>query len=193
MRKLLGIGKLTVITGPMFSGKTSRLLEMLERERFAGRKVILFKPEIDHRYSENSVKTHKGIELEATTVKTNANGVKALLKASSSYNVVGVDEAQFWDESSCLEEALDSMATAKKVVYVSTLNKDYRGTPFGVSERLLAMADDIYSLTAVCTKCGDEAVFSQRMIEGVEESGPRIVIGGKEAYQPRCRNCFLKP
>jgi len=191
-KKALNIGKLVVITGPMFSGKTSRLIELLERERFAGRKVVLFKPEIDKRYGEATVKTHKGIELDATVVRTNAAGVKALEKAASDYNVIGVDEAQFWDENSGLEEVLDKIASSKRIVYVSTLNKDYKGRPFGISESLLAYADEIHSLTAVCTKCGEEAVFSQRMIDGVEESGPRIVIGGKEAYQPRCRNCFMR-
>ncbi len=193
MKKGFSVGKLIVITGPMFSGKTSRLIEFLERERFAGRKVILFKPEIDKRYAENKVKTHKGIELDATVVRTNKAGVKAIYDVSSDYDVIGVDEAQFWDDDSGLEEALNNLAFMKKRVYVSTLNKDYKGVPFGVSERLLAYADEIYSLTAVCTKCGEDAVFSQRMIDGVEESGPRIVVGGKEAYQPRCRNCFVKP
>ena len=175
----------------MFSGKTSRLIELLERERFAGRKVILFKPDMDRRYSENMVKTHKGIELDATTVKTNSSGIKALINVAPDYDVIGVDEAQFWDENSGIEEALNNLASSKKIVYVSTLNKDYKGRPFSVSENLLAYADTIHSLTAVCTKCGEDAVFSQRMIDGVEESGPRIVIGGREAYQPRCRNCFV--
>jgi thymidine kinase len=192
-KKSLDIGKLVVITGPMFSGKTSRLIEFLERERFAGRKVILFKPEIDKRYGEGSVKTHKGIELEATVVKTDRGGARAIFKSASDYSVIGVDEAQFWNENSGLEDILNDLASQKKIVYVSTLNKDYRGVPFSVSERLLAYADEIYSLTAVCTKCGEDAVFSQRMIDGVPESGPRIVVGGKEAYQPRCRNCYIKP
>lgn len=177
----------------MFSGKTSRLIELLERERFAGRKVILFKPEVDRRYGEDKVKTHKGIELDATVVKIDKGGVKALYKSALDYGVIGVDEAQFWNENSGLEEVLNDLASKKKMVYVSTLNKDYRGSPFGVSERLLTYADEIYSLTAVCTKCGEDAVFSQRMIDGIPESGPRIVVGGKEAYQPRCRNCYIKP
>ena len=180
-----------VITGPMFSGKTSRLIELLERERFAGRKVILFKPEIDTRSGESKVRTHKGAELDATVVRTGKAGVKAIFDVSSDYNVIGIDEAQFWDDDSGLEETLNKLASMKKIVYVSTLNKDYRGIPFNISEKLLAYADYIYSLTAVCTKCGEEAVFSQRMIDGTSKSGPRIVIGGKEAYQPRCRNCFV--
>ena len=190
-KKSLELGRLVVITGPMFSGKTSRLIELLERERLSGRKVILFKPEIDTRSSESKVKTHKGVELDATVVRTGKAGVKALFDVGSDYNVIGIDEAQFWDDDSKLEETLNKLASMKKIVYVSTLNKDYKGVPFSISENLLALADYIYSLTAVCTKCGEEAVFSQRIIDGIAKSGPRIVIGGKEAYQPRCRNCFV--
>ncbi len=193
MKKIPETGKLVVITGPMFSGKTSRLIELLERERFAGRSVVLYKPNIDDRYGKAKVTTHRGIDFDAKIVGTDKNSVNEISEKVKEFNVVGIDEAQFWDEDSMLPEALNSIADSKKIVYVSTLNKDYRGEPFVISEKLLALADEIYSLTAVCTKCGENAVFSQRIRDGASESGPRIVIGGKEAYQPRCRNCFVKP
>lgn len=186
-------GKFVVISGPMFSGKTSRLIELLEREMIAGRRIELFKPEIDSRYSQSEVVTHKGIRLPARVIPLNSDGVKKIEALGSNVDAIGVDEAQFWPLSSGLPSALDRLAYLGKIVYASVLNRDHAGEPFGIAMELLARADDVQSLTAVCSKCGDDAYFTQRVMDGKEVFGERVVVGGKELYEPRCRKCFVRP
>jgi len=186
-------GQLVVICGPMFSGKTSRLLELLEREMIAGRRIELFKPEIDARYSSSEVVTHKGLKLPARVVPITGAGVKRIVATSRKVDVVGVDEAQFWPPAVELPKALEMLAFSGKRVYVSVLNRDHAGEPFGNAMELLARADVIHSLTAVCVKCGGEAYFTQRTSEGREVFGPQVVVGGKELYEPRCRKCYVRP
>jgi len=187
------IGRFIVITGPMFSGKTSRLIEFLEREQFAGRKIILFKPKIDRRYSRLNVSTHKGITLPATVVPVDKRSLLDMKKLADSANVIGVDELQFWNNDSGVVEMLESMADNGKKVYVATLNRDHMGKPFENTVKALSVADEIHFLTAVCVKCGADATFSQRIIQGKESFGKRIMVGGKESYEPRCRRCFVWP
>ncbi|MEM3185982.1 MAG: thymidine kinase [Conexivisphaerales archaeon] len=186
-------GLLLVIMGPMFSGKTSRLLELLERDMIAGRKISLFKPRIDNRYSQGEVVTHKGIKLPATVVSIDSDGVSKIENDSADSQVIGVDEAQFWPLDSCLPETLDRLAFKGKIVYVSLLNRDHRGEPFGSAMELLARADEVQSLNAVCARCGDEAYFTQRLYKGKETFGEQVQIGGKELYEPRCRACYVRP
>jgi thymidine kinase len=187
------MGKLTVITGPMFSGKTSRLIELLEREMLAGRNTLLFKPEIDKRYDTTYVTTHKGIRLPAIVVSVDNDGVKKIKTLSEGVDVIGIDEAQFWDHDSILPEVVDSIASMKKIVYIAALNKNHLGIPFKTSQEIIARADQVYSLTAVCAKCGEDATFTQRVMNGREVFGEAIKIGGMESYEPRCRNCFVFP
>ncbi len=187
------MGKLIVITGPMFSGKTSRLIELLEREMLAGRNTMLFKPEIDKRYDNNSVTTHKGIKLPAIVVNMDNNGVNKIYESSKNADAIGIDEAQFWNHNSILPDIADKIAGENKMVYIAALNKNHFGIPFKTSMEIMARADQIYSLTAVCAKCGEDATFTQRIINGKETFGEAIKIGGKESYEPRCRNCFVYP
>ncbi|MEM0118411.1 MAG: hypothetical protein QXX17_01380 [Conexivisphaerales archaeon] len=187
-------GKLVVISGPMFSGKTSRLIELLEREMIAGRKIELFKPEIDSRYSQAEVVTHKGARLPAKVISLDERGIEAMTGYARGVNAIGVDEAQFWPSSTALPEKLDELAFSGKSVYVSVLNRDHAGLPFGIAMELMARADYVQSLNAVCAKCGsDDAYFTQRVVAGKEVFGERVKIGGKELYEPRCRACFVKP
>jgi len=186
-------GKLIVITGPMFSGKTSRLIEFLEREMLAGRNTLLFKPEIDKRYDNNFVTTHKGIKLPAIVLNNDNEGAKKIYELSKNVDVIGIDEAQFWDHNSILPEISDKIASENKIVYIAALNKNHLGIPFKTSMEILSRADQIYSLTAVCAKCGEDATFTQRILNGKETFGETIKIGGKESYEPRCRNCFVFP
>ena len=189
----LPLGQLVVIDGPMFSGKTSRLLELLERELIAGRKLELFKPQIDNRYSASEVVTHKGLKLPAKVVPMTKAGVRLMARMSSLVDVVGVDEAQFWPTMLELPKELERMSYAGKRVYVSVLNRDHTGEPFGNAMELLARADVIHSLSAVCVRCGGEAYFTQRTSEGREIFGPQVVVGLKELYEPRCRSCYVRP
>ncbi len=186
-------GQLVVIDGPMFSGKTSRLLELLERELIAGRKIELFKPQIDARYSPSEVVTHKGLKLPAKVVPITKAGVKLIADMSAGVDVIGVDEAQFWPTKVELPRQLEGMSYLGKRVYVSVLNRDHTGEPFGNAMELLARADVIHSLSAVCVKCGNDAYFTQRTSEGREIFGAQVVVGGKELYEPRCRSCYVRP
>lgn len=189
-----GKGKFVVISGPMFSGKTSRLIELLEREMIAGRKIELFKPEIDKRYTLAEVVTHKGTRLPAKVLSLDKNGLDTLFQYGKDCDAIGVDEAQFWPADSELPKVLDKLAFMGKMVYASVLNRDHAGLPFGIAMELMARADYIQSLSAVCSKCGsDDAYFTQRVVEGKEVFGERVKVGGKELYEPRCRNCFVRP
>ncbi len=193
IRMSITTGKLIVITGPMFSGKTSRLIEFLERHTLAGRKVILFKPDIDGRYSETDVVTHKGIKLPATLSPVDYRAREFITDHVSDYEVVGLDEAQFWKNEAGIPELLENLALERKIVYASALNRDHFGNPFSVTSRLLGYADEIFSLTAVCAVCGGDAIFTQRIINGKPAFGEIIRVGGKDLYEPRCRNCFVHP
>ena len=189
--KNINIGKLTVITGPMFSGKTSRLIELLEREILAGRNTLLFKPEIDKRYDTTFVTTHKGMRLPAIVLNTDNDGVNKMYNLSKNVDVIGIDEAQFWNHNSTLPEIADKISSENKIVYVAALNKNHLGYPFKTSMEIISRADQVYSLTAVCAKCGENATFTQRVMNGKEVFGEQIKIGGMESYEPRCRKCFI--
>jgi thymidine kinase len=191
--KNISMGRLVLITGPMFSGKTSRLIELLEREILAGRNTLLFKPEIDKRYDTTFVTTHKGMRLPAIVLNTDNDGVKKMYELSKNVDVIGIDEAQFWDHDSILPEVADRIASEDKIVYVAALNKNHTGTPFKTSMEIIARADQVYSLTAVCAKCGEDATFTQRVMNGKEVFGEQIKVGGIESYEPRCRKCFVYP
>ena len=191
--KNISMGRLVLITGPMFSGKTSRLIELLEREILAGRNTLLFKPERDKRYDTTFVTTHKGMRLPAIVLNTDNDGVKKMYELSKNVDVIGIDEAQFWDHDSILPEVADRIASEDKIVYVAALNKNHTGTPFKTSMEIIARADQVYSLTAVCAKCGEDATFTQRVMNGKEVFGEQIKVGGIESYEPRCRKCFVYP
>lgn len=176
----------------MFAGKTSRLIELLEREVYAGHKIVLFKPQVDHRYSDTDVVTHKGEKLSAITLPTTESGLDQIRKIPDDIDVIGVDEGQFWPAALKLANVLDELAYKGKTVYVAILNKDHFGKPFNNID-ILARADYIHSLTAICKKCGHEATFVQRIRDGKEVFGIQVEVGGMESYEPRCRNCFVRP
>ncbi|MEM0139721.1 MAG: thymidine kinase [Ferroplasma sp.] len=191
--KNINMGKLTVITGPMFSGKTSRLIQLLEREMLAGRNTLLFKPEIDKRYDVSYATTHKGIRLPAIVIDIDNEGVDKIYELARNVDVIGVDEAQFWDHDSKLPDIVDMLASENKIVYIAALNRNHLGIPFKTSMKIIALADQVQSLTAVCAKCGEDATFTQRILDGHEVFGEQIKVGGKESYEPRCRKCFVYP
>ena len=192
MRRKNKQGKLVAITGPMFAGKTSKLIELLDREKYSGNTVQLFKPEIDKRYSKSSVVvTHKGEKLPAKIIPTSQEGINHIREVASGFDVIGVDEAQFWPPELGIADMLNDFANDGKIVYVSILNKDHTAKPFNNTLEILALADSIHSLTSICPKCGDEATFTQRISNGKEVFGNQIQVGGTESYEPRCRRCFV--
>jgi thymidine kinase len=188
-------GKLEVITGCMFAGKTEELLRRLERARIARKRVLLFKPALDDRYSAEEVVTHYGRslpclrlpqEFSLTELEEVARGELA------GADIVAFDEAHFfWEGFPTLCEEL--VAAGKRVI-VAGLDLNWRGEPFGPMPRLLALADEVVKLHAVCVVCGAPATRSQRLIDGKPaREGPDILIGGLESYEARCRDHFVPP
>ncbi|MDE1854836.1 MAG: thymidine kinase [Candidatus Micrarchaeota archaeon] len=187
-------GRLEVIAGPMFSGKTTELIRLLEREEYAGKTTVMFKPEVDNRYHERNVVTHKGASHEALVVSSGGRGLGQIEKLGKGFEVVGIDEAQFFRNGKELIRIADSLADMGKTVIVSLLNRSHLGEPFGDAPEMIARADYVRMLTAVCRKCGNDATFTQRVDQnGREIFGKLVEVEGKDSYEPRCRDCFVKP
>jgi Thymidine kinase len=177
---------LIVIVGPMFAGKTTELIRRVERQVIAGRRAIVFKPSLDVRYDASRVSAHNGLKFDAYVVPPDDGGVEAIYKLGSGYDVVAVDEVQFFPPR--LAEVLNKLADEKTVI-AAGLNLDFRGEPFETTMRVMAYADKVVSLNAVCKVCGRPATRTQRLINGrpAPRDGPRILIGGGETYEARCR------
>jgi thymidine kinase len=181
------LGKITVITGSMFAGKSEELIRLARRALYARRKVQVFKPSVDARYDETMVVTHMGVKHEAMPVPNTAELAKAVLRTTE---VVLVEEAQFFDPS--IVEFAVQLADRGLEVILAGLDQDFRRQPFGPMPTLLAVADEVIKLRAICMKCGAPASHTHRMINGKPASwdDPIILIGASESYEARCRNCF---
>ncbi len=188
MKKACG---LIVITGPMFAGKTTRLLKEVQKAS-KNRSPILFRSQIDNRYSTSDVVSHDGFRLPAITLQGGEGCIPALKAAASKYDVIAIDEAQFWQGTKGFAETLDRISDSK-TVYVATLNKDADGNPFEISKELVSLADRVCSLESKCSKCGGKAGFSQRIINGKEAYGSVTLVGGSDLYEARCRKHFVRP
>ena len=178
-------GWVHVIAGCMFCGKTDEMLRLLRRFSIAGRKVVLVKPRLDTRTDAVTVVSRSGAQHQAVSVDHSAEIEAAVADA----DIVAIEEGQFFDPH--LPEAVERLATAGKQVIVTGLDRDFRGVPFGAMPRLLALADQVTKLTAICVVCGEPATRTQRLIDGVPApaDSPLIVIGGlgDETYEARCR------
>lgn len=183
-------GSIEVITGSMFSGKTEELIRRLRRARIAKQSVQVFKPSIDNRYSLEKVKSHAGSEFEATPITT-ATEVLSGLRAETT--VVGLDEAQFFDPA--VHEVCAILAGRGIRVIIAGLDQDFRGEPFGPMPHLLAIAEQVDKLHAICAECGGEASRTQRLINGQPASydDPVVVVGASEMYEARCREHHAVP
>lgn len=180
-------GTITVITGSMFAGKTEELIRLARRALYARRRVQVFKPVVDDRYSETTVVTHMGAQHEAIPV----NSVRDLLaKLDRQAQVVLIEEAQFFDES--LVDFAVSFADQGGDVVLAGLDQDFRREPFGPMPRLLAVADEVVKLRAICMNCGAPASHTYRVIDGkpAHRDDPIVLIGAGETYEARCRSCF---
>jgi thymidine kinase len=175
-------GSLEVVCGSMFSGKTEELLRRIKRARLARQRTLLFKPRVDDRYDAVKVVTHEGANADALPV---SSADELLGSVTSDVAVVGVDEVQFFDGS--IVVALDTLANRGKRVIVAGLDQDYRGRPFGPVPALMAIAEYVTKLHAVCARCGGEACRSQRLV--AQEA--QLFVGGAAAYEARCRSCFV--
>jgi thymidine kinase len=182
---------LEVIIGPMFSGKTSELIRLVEREIYAKRRGAIFKASFDRRYSAKEVATHNGLRYAAYSIAATKEGIKKIpgLVQKEGLDVIGVDEVNFFPVE--IVKLLDGLAYTKRVIACG-LNMNFKAEPFSSTMELAARADRVRYLSAVCMKCGQEATRTQRLIGGkpAPKNSPVIVVGGKEMYEPRCRDCY---
>lgn len=175
-------GSVEVIAGSMFSGKTEELIRRLRRAMFAGLKVEIFKPTVDTRYSEDRVVSHD----EKSIMSTPVDNASSILLLASGVEVVGIDEAQFFDNS--LAEVCTALADAGSRVIVAGLDMDFSGRPFGPMPALMAVAEYVSKVHAICVRCGNLANYSHRKIKGEKV----VVLGEKDIYEPLCRSCYKK-
>jgi thymidine kinase len=181
-------GSVEVITGSMFSGKTDELIRRLRRARIARQKVLVFKPGIDKRYAEDKVTSHAGSEFEAIAVD-HSSAIPDLVDQETT--VVAIDEAQFFDEG--IASVAQELAERGVRVIVAGLDMDFRGEPFGPMPRLMAQAERVDKLHAICMVCGGLASRTQRLINGqpARYDDPVVVVGASELYEARCREHHL--
>jgi len=175
------MGWIEVIVGPMFSGKSEELIRRLRRAEIGKQRVQIFKPVIDQRYSKNGIVSHSGLEIPSALVTA---GAEILEKVAPRTEVVGIDEAQFLGEG--IVAVCARLAELGKRVIVAGLDTDFMGRPFEPMPRLLAVAEEITKLLAICMQCGNPAVHTQRIVASEE----LIVVGASGMYEARCRRCF---
>jgi thymidine kinase len=175
-------GSIEVITGSMFSGKTEELIRRLRRAQLARLKVEIFKSSIDKRYSNVRIVSHDERSITSTPVENSS----AILLLANDIDVIGIDEAQFFDSS--LPEVCNSLANRGFRVIVAGLDMDFKGEPFGPIPSLMAVAEHVTKLHAICTRCGNLAQYSCRM----SDEGQLVLLGEKNNYEPLCRDCFNK-
>jgi thymidine kinase len=175
-------GIIEVITGSMFSGKTEELIRRLKRARFARQKVEIFKPVVDTRYASNEVVSHDDHSIPSSSVENSAT----ILLLSSDVEVVGIDEAQFFDKG--LIEVCSKLADQGLRVIVAGLDMDFKGQPFGPMPAIMAIADYVTKVHAICVRCGQVAQFSHRLIPVDKQ----ILLGEENEYEPLCRECYRK-
>ncbi len=184
-------GKLIIITGPMFAGKTTRLIKEMRNAQKSKKRVILFKSAIDNRYSESEVVSHDGDKLPAATLPDGEKCIETLLEAAKNYDVIGIDEGHFWDTTDGFAKTLNEIAFKSKSVYVSMLNRHSDdGNSFNVANELLPLADYVDFVKTKCSKCGKRASFTQRITPYPVLDGKIAYVGGKGDYEARCRTCF---
>lgn len=173
-------GSIEVICGSMFSGKTEELIRRLRRAQIARLNVEIFKPRTDTRYHETEVVSHNQTSIPSTPVESSS----AILLLGSHVQVVGIDEAQFFDDE--LPYVCNVLANKGVRVIIAGLDMDFQGKPFGPMPALMAIAESVTKVHAVCVKCGNEALYSYRLVP----SEAKILLGEMESYEPRCRHCF---
>jgi thymidine kinase len=175
-------GWIEVVCGSMFSGKTEELIRRLKRAQIANMRVEIFKPAVDTRYDEHDVVSHDASRIRSTPVSASQN----ILLLADEVEVVGIDEAQFFDEG--IVEVAETLARSGVRVIIAGLDMDFSGKPFGPMPQILATADFITKLHAICVRCGNIANFSYRKTDQTQ----KVMLGETESYEPRCRSCFYE-
>jgi len=175
-------GWIEVICGSMFSGKTEELIRRLKRSEFANQKLLLFKPKIDNRYSEDNVVSHQGSTFEAIVVE---NASEILTKWNKE-KVVAIDECQFFDAG--IIQVVNELSKKGVRVILAGLDMDFMGVPFGPMPQLMCLAEYVTKVHAICVSCGNLAQFSHRTVGDKEQ----VLVGAVEKYKPLCRSCYNK-
>lgn len=175
-------GWIEVIAGCMFSGKTEELIRRLKRAKIARQQVEIFKPSVDLRYDETKIVSHDASYIQSTPVPASSN----ILLLGNDVDVIGIDEAQFFDDQ--IAYVCETLSNNGTRVIVAGLDRDYLGKPFGPMPSLLAIADYVTKVHAICMNCGDLATHSHRIVAGEA----LILLGEKDSYIPLCRSCFVK-
>ncbi|WP_369819226.1 thymidine kinase [Thermoanaerobacter sp. YS13] len=183
-------GFIEVIVGPMFSGKSEELIRRIKRAQIAKQKVQVFKPAIDDRYSIDKVVSHNGTNINAISI-VKASEIIEFLEEDT--EVIAIDEIQFFDHS--IVDVVREIADLGKRVICAGLDMDFRGEPFGPTPDIMAIAESVDKLTAICVKCGNPATRTQRLINGkpAKYDDPIILVGAQETYEARCRKCHEVP
>lgn len=185
-----GMPILEVIVGPMFSGKSEELIRRVRRAKIARQKVAVFKPNLDDRYSLTEVVSHNGEKITCRGVDTSADILQLL---GPEINVVAIDEVQFFDPG--IVEVCQALVCSGRRVICAGLDQDFRGEPFGEVPTLMALAEEVVKLYAICSVCGGPATRTQRLINGLPANyhDPVIMVGSQEHYEARCRWCHDVP
>ena len=173
-------GRIEVICGCMFSGKTEELIRRIRRAQIAKMSVIVFKPLIDSRYSNTQIVSHNKIKIDSYCVKSS----NEIINYSGDFDVFGIDEAQFFDKN--ILKVCKKLAEIGKRVIIAGLDKDYKGNPFGYIPQLMCEADYLDKLRAICVQCSNSASYTKRITKEIDQ----VVIGELDKYEARCRNCF---
>jgi thymidine kinase len=175
-------GRIEVVCGSMFSGKTEELIRRLKRAKFAKQRVEIFKPSLDTRYSDNDVVSHDQNSIPSTPIDTSAS----ILLLAGDNDVIGIDEAQFFDNG--LVDVCNQLANRGIRVIVAGLDMDFKGVPFGPMPALCAIADEVTKVHAICVKCGALAYVSHRLVK----NDKRVLLGETMEYEPLCRECYQR-
>ncbi len=175
-------GSIELICGSMFSGKTEELIRRLKRAKFAKQKIEIFKPKIDTRYAIEEVVSHDLQSVSCTALSQSTD----MLNVADDVQVIGIDEAQFFDEQ--LPEVVAELANRGKRVIVAGLDMDFKAKAFGPMPRLMAIAEDVLKVHAICVRCGSLANYSHR----ISKSDELVLLGEKDSYEPLCRSCYNK-
>lgn len=187
----MSTGSLEVICGSMFSGKTEELMRRLRRAEYARQKVLTIKHHIDDRKSFTCISSHTGQKREAQPIENSPQSFDKILElAQQNISVIGIDEVQFFPKE--IISVICKLINSGKRIIATGLDLDFRGEPFGIVPTLMAIADNVTKLKAICVRCGKDAYNTQRLINGepAKYNDPTIMVGASEFYEARCRNCF---
>ncbi len=191
LEKPIKNGRLEVICGSMFSGKSTELLRRIKRAKHAKKEILSIKSHLDTRREEFCITTHDGQKQTAHLLSNNMENLSdSITKLSEGVDVVGIDEIQFFPYK--MISIIENLIEKGIIVIVAGLDLDFRGEPFSIMPELMAKADKVHKFSAICSKCGNDAHYSQRIINGkpAKYDDPIIMVGAEECYEARCRNCF---